>query len=227
MLSAELLKAVPLVREIDSVTTQLIAAAYTDTLTGLLTRNAYQAITSVATPDALYGAVYFDLSGFKAINDAHSHDAGDAALSWFGQRLLVVSSAHGALPFRLGGDEFALLVPEGGYQAVSGLLVELRETSFEFNGAPLSFTASIGHAPPDAEATPEAVIQRAEAASRVSKAKGGDVPVAWTSSLGSAEKRVQRRKRCTECEAGLTLHVPEVQLRPGCLDTCPNCRAPL
>lgn len=51
----------------------------------------------------------FDLDGFKSINDAHGHSAGDELLDRFGDRLSEVAAANGAA-YRLGGDEFCVLL---------------------------------------------------------------------------------------------------------------------
>ncbi len=53
--------------------------------------------------------VYFDLDGFKALNDTHGHSAGDDMLSYFAG-LLVKSFRTADVIARLGGDEFAVLM---------------------------------------------------------------------------------------------------------------------
>lgn len=53
--------------------------------------------------------IYFDLDGFKAINDRFGHAAGDVVLKTFGERLLsLVRETDGV--GRLGGDEFAVIL---------------------------------------------------------------------------------------------------------------------
>ncbi len=49
-----------------------------------------------------------DLDGFKAINDAHGHGAGDLLLRSVADRLAALCEA-GSRAYRLGGDEFAIL----------------------------------------------------------------------------------------------------------------------
>lgn len=59
-----------------------------------------------ATPSSL---IYFDLDGFKAINDSYGHAAGDAALSHFADTLLAHVRESDVVG-RLGGDEFGIIL---------------------------------------------------------------------------------------------------------------------
>jgi len=73
-----------------------------------------------------------DLDGFKPVNDAHGHAAGDKVLQ---QVALRFSRAlpHGALLARLGGDEFGVLY-EGSYESAMDVALALRATlSYPFN----------------------------------------------------------------------------------------------
>jgi diguanylate cyclase (GGDEF)-like protein len=53
--------------------------------------------------------IYVDLDGFKAINDAHGHAAGDAVLKEVARVLATRVRRHDSVG-RLGGDEFAALL---------------------------------------------------------------------------------------------------------------------
>jgi diguanylate cyclase (GGDEF)-like protein len=53
--------------------------------------------------------VFFDLDGFKAINDNHGHEAGDRALRFFA-KLLLKSFRKADVIARMGGDEFVVMV---------------------------------------------------------------------------------------------------------------------
>jgi diguanylate cyclase (GGDEF)-like protein len=83
-----------------------------DALTPLLNRRAFlRELSRVAAFAERYGSsasvVYFDLDGFKGVNDRYGHAAGDAALIAVADRLagLVRESD---LVGRMGGDEFAV-----------------------------------------------------------------------------------------------------------------------
>ena len=67
-----------------------------------------------------------DLDGFKAVNDALGHEAGDRLLVELaeGWRGLLRESDVAA---RLGGDEFVLLLPGAGVADARDLLARLRE----------------------------------------------------------------------------------------------------
>jgi diguanylate cyclase (GGDEF)-like protein/PAS domain S-box-containing protein len=87
-----------------------------DPLTGLANRALFQSQLQHAlaptVPGRRVGLCFFDLDGFKAINDSLGHPVGDALLCSVGQRLQGIASARGALAVRMGGDEFVVLVPD-------------------------------------------------------------------------------------------------------------------
>jgi diguanylate cyclase (GGDEF)-like protein len=63
-------------------------------------------------PRPARGALLFiDIDGFKAINDAFGHTAGDDVLCFVASRIRAVSPV-GATPARVGGDELALFLPD-------------------------------------------------------------------------------------------------------------------
>ena len=83
--------------------------AFTDVLTGIPNRAAYQALVDGLRDDECPALVLFlDLDGFKGINDHFGHDVGDRVLRD------VAQAIAGALRddehvFRLGGDELIVL----------------------------------------------------------------------------------------------------------------------
>jgi len=101
------------VTELRNLQANLAALALRDPLTGLANRRLLDELLDVglthAQRDNLTLAVaYIDLDGFKKVNDAYGHDAGDAVLCETARRLLsIVRSTD--LVARLGGDEFVIV----------------------------------------------------------------------------------------------------------------------
>ena len=113
---------------------QLREDARTDHLTGLanrafLSRRAATALEGF-DPERPPALVYCDLDGFKTVNDAWGHGAGDELLRQVAQRLLALEEADMTIG-RLGGDEFAVLFlgrPEDEVeQFVERLMAAIRE----------------------------------------------------------------------------------------------------
>lgn len=94
----------------------LQAMAHYDALTGLPNRRLlldrlHQAIARSQRQNTLLAVVMMDLDGFKAVNDAHGHDAGDQLLVILAERMETCIRQEDTLA-RLGGDEFVLLLGE-------------------------------------------------------------------------------------------------------------------
>ncbi|MPZ71938.1 MAG: EAL domain-containing protein [Nitriliruptorales bacterium] len=91
----------------------LVHRASHDPLTQLPNRTLFvekvrQAVAEVSRADSL-AVLFIDLDGFKLINDAHGHAAGDSVLQAVAQRLTGVLRPDD-IAARLSGDEFAVLV---------------------------------------------------------------------------------------------------------------------
>jgi diguanylate cyclase (GGDEF)-like protein len=96
--------------ELHRANLSLIEAVQRDPLTGLANRRALGPLLEVA---GRRGAtlLFFDLDGFKAINDSLGHDAGDACLRRFADALRDhFPDAHGLV--RYAGDEFVLVAAD-------------------------------------------------------------------------------------------------------------------
>ena len=65
-----------------------------------------------------FGLVYFDLDGFKLVNDRHGHLVGDRVLKSVVRRA-VDAMRDTDLVARLGGDEFAVLLADTGESGVA------------------------------------------------------------------------------------------------------------
>ncbi len=85
-----------------------------DQLLPLLNRRAFvRELTRYISLASRYGTpaslIYFDLDGFKLINDTHGHSGGDAVLAHFAD-VLQQSVRDSDSVGRLGGDEFGILL---------------------------------------------------------------------------------------------------------------------
>lgn len=90
------------------------AQATVDELTNVANRRGFNMVAGHMLPlcrrtgtDA--EMVFFDLDGFKEINDTHGHQAGDDLLQHFA-KLLIKCFREADVVARLGGDEFVVLV---------------------------------------------------------------------------------------------------------------------
>jgi diguanylate cyclase (GGDEF)-like protein/PAS domain S-box-containing protein len=94
-----------------------------DALTGLLNRRGFACrardmLADAGRQECSVSLLYLDLDGFKQLNDAFGHAAGDACLVDVGQ-LLKDQACPGDIVARIGGDEFLLLATEWDHQPVS------------------------------------------------------------------------------------------------------------
>ncbi len=108
---------------------ELLHRALHDPLTGLANRTLlYQRIGALpaATPDRRDCLIYLDLDGFKAVNDAYGHAAGDELLRQVAARMTALLRPDDVCA-RLGGDEFAVLCPATGRQQADAIATRLRE----------------------------------------------------------------------------------------------------
>ena len=86
----------------------------TDPLTGLANRRRISEdgtrLLAQRTGGDQVAVLTIDLDGFKALNDAHGHEAGDRALVLVGDCLRDLAQP-GSMVGRLGGDEFVVALP--------------------------------------------------------------------------------------------------------------------
>jgi diguanylate cyclase (GGDEF)-like protein len=157
---------------------RLLLLAMTDPLTGALNRrafleNAKRERARAGVGDAMT-MLLLDADYFKAVNDEHGHESGDATL------VRIVADCRREIRGtdylgRFGGEEFAILL--SGSTAESGRIVaeRIRERVDASGQGPGAFacTVSIGVAAPlSAHETIEETIHRADTALYAAKAAG-------------------------------------------------------
>ena len=131
---------------------QLKELCLTDPLTGLGNRRQFDHdVALLAEQAARYrfgmAIAFLDVDCFKAINDTYGHAAGDAVLREFGRRLRGLTRPTDR-SYRLAGDEFVIVserleTAENARRFAAKILRAIRRP-FEFEGAPLIVTTSIG-----------------------------------------------------------------------------------
>lgn len=129
-------------------------AAYHDDLTGLPNRRLFfeclrEALDSSSCRHRRIGLLVLDLDHLKQTNDRFGHDAGDALLKEFGQRLRRLVRTTDTVA-RLSGDEFAVVLSDvagaDGVAAVAqAILVRMQEPLTQ-KGKTLDCRTSIGGA---------------------------------------------------------------------------------
>jgi diguanylate cyclase (GGDEF)-like protein/PAS domain S-box-containing protein len=127
----------------------LLTLAERDHLTGLRNRRSIEEALSVATDSDPFGLLVIDLDGFKAINDTFGHQAGDAVLKEFAERLSR-SFREDDVVGRVGGDEFVVLLrPAISVDDAEAMIGRLQSTIHQpllLNHTPLKVSFSGGYA---------------------------------------------------------------------------------
>jgi diguanylate cyclase (GGDEF)-like protein len=162
---------------------ELTKRAYHDALTGLANRSqlmitATRTVTAANRAGRRTALLLLDLDGFKGVNDAVGHHAGDFLLQQVAERLLE-SVRENDLVARLGGDEFAILLTrdpdETAASAVADRIHRRLCEPYDLDGTTLTIGASIGVAlcPDDADDVPTLMRGADEAMYRAKRHGGG------------------------------------------------------
>lgn len=132
---------------------RLVFLALHDSLTGLANRanveeRLEQAIARAEREGSQIALLFCDLDGFKAINDRHGHDAGDAVLQQVALRLRDGRRQTDTVA-RLGGDEFLILLPDlddarTAATAVADQCLAALRQPFDLDGKSVTLGMSIG-----------------------------------------------------------------------------------
>jgi len=178
---------------------KLAYLAHHDPLTQLSNRTAFaerleHSVQSAQAGGARCAVMFLDLDGFKQVNDAHGHEAGDTVLCEISRRIQA-SVREEDLVARLGGDEFGVLLAEMADPTIAGRVAQriLDITSMPVllrDELEVTVRASLGVALyPDSGQTPDALLRAADGAMYAAKAKGGGYL------LHSAEVDAETQKR--------------------------------
>lgn len=146
----------------------LLAAAWTDPLTGLLNRRGWEnRLARFAEAPVRVGTIslaVIDLDRFKSYNDTHGHNAGDRLLVEFAHGAVATVEPPGVVA-RWGGEEFAVALPHADATRAAELLMRLAAV------VPDGQTFCAGHttlrpdeSPSDCFARADALLYRAKRA---------------------------------------------------------------
>ncbi|GAP33882.1 sensory box/GGDEF family protein [Piscinibacter sakaiensis] len=163
--------------------------AFHDVLTGLpnrllLTDRLRQSLQAARRTGTRLAVCYLDLDGFKQVNDAKGHDAGDTLLATIGERLQAALRGNDTAA-RVGGDEFVLVLTllEGAdasaQPVVQRIAARIRQPVRLADGSEVAVDTSVGVClAPHGDAGPAQLITLADQALLRAKRRGkGQVEV--------------------------------------------------
>ena len=159
--------------ELRKLERQLAYQATHDSLTGLPNRSAFVDALQLASADGeRYAVLFLDLDGFKSVNDAHGHSAGDAVLVEVSARLRRAVRPVDTVA-RFGGDEFAVLLLDApGARRIGDRIVSELAEPIVIDGDLARIGCSVGIALGQAGTDIDRLMQNADAAMYRAKQAG-------------------------------------------------------
>jgi diguanylate cyclase (GGDEF)-like protein len=125
-------------QQLQSLVRELETIAATDALTGIANRRALtealeQRYAAAVRDNRDLALLVVDMDGFKALNDAVGHAAGDRVLQLAAQ-VLKANCRASDVPGRIGGDEFVVVLPETGLDEARAAAERIRLSFAEDGG---------------------------------------------------------------------------------------------
>ena len=183
--------------QLEEANRRLEALSYTDALTGVANRRAFEQALDQEWRRAIrskhpISVLMLDVDHFKTYNDAYGHQAGDECLVAVGSALAGIPRRAGDRIARYGGEEFVALLPATDSAGTAAVAERIR-TAVEALGLPHSgapggrVTVSIGHATVQAtEALSNGMLVAAADAALYEAKRGGRNRVAAAAVVGAA-----------------------------------------
>ena len=169
-----------LATSLDRAQSELMELALHDNLTRLPNRvllgdRIEQAIHKATREKRPFAVLFFDLDGFKAINDVYGHHAGDLLLKEVARRVLGTKRGEDTVA-RLGGDEFVMVMdverPEDAAERAQEV-VDVLGAAYVIHGTSMHVSASVGIAVfPENGTTNHDLMVNADAAMYHAKEQG-------------------------------------------------------
>jgi diguanylate cyclase (GGDEF)-like protein/PAS domain S-box-containing protein len=203
-------------------------AATHDPMTGLANRSLWQASLETLAGQAgrgSFGLMLLDIDDLKRTNDSLGHDAGDALLCAFADRLSAIAPPDAILG-RLGGDEFGLIAPSvtdsAMLEQLSATLMEAVRAPFQHQGRWLDCGVSIGGALfGDHADRADDLLKAADLALYASKRQGRGRLTLFHSELRAEAQRhasmIRMARQIVSDQLVLPYYQPKVDMRSGAL----------
>lgn len=125
----------------------LSVLAVHDELTGLGNRRSLQSVARTVAarplPRRPFAVLMLDIDHFKAVNDRHGHDRGDAVLVDVA-RCLQRNARQSDAAIRYGGEEFVMVLLDADLAQAKAVAERLREDVFRTQPGQLPVTVSVG-----------------------------------------------------------------------------------
>lgn len=149
--------------------------ARTDALTGLLNRRGLSIEFKALQSADGFAVLALDLDGFKEVNDAHGHAAGDIVLQTTAARLTSAVRDQD-LVARTGGDEFVVVIAgdRSAGEAAAGRILERMREPIAIAGGSADVRTSIGGVWTNANRDVTELLEEADALLYDAKAAGKD-----------------------------------------------------
>jgi len=156
---------------------ELEASADMDPLLPIYNRRAFmrevgRAQTVMSRYGMISSIIFFDLDGFKLINDRYGHGIGDKILEEVADSL-ITGVRQCDMVARLGGDEFGVLLFKSDQmiaKAKAGALAcRINDLSLQHPDGPIGISASWGTAPCEPNQSAAKILERADRAMYLDK----------------------------------------------------------
>jgi diguanylate cyclase (GGDEF)-like protein len=179
--------------EVADRTRQLEELSLKDGLTGLYNQRAFyehlrREMSSGERHEYEMSLCYFDLNGFKVLNDEHGHLEGDTMLQLVGQSMLE-GIRDSDIACRYGGDEFAVILPKSGLADAEMVVGRIINNFKAKDTRGISFSVGVATVGPDDYPDVDSFVKLVDTLMYKSKAKSKKKPgfyIATTNSDATA-----------------------------------------
>lgn len=208
--------------EINEQKTKNERLAFSDPVTGLSNRNAFEKELGKFIDEGKTGGVVFiDIDGFKQINDIFGHRIGDSLLSKLGQRFML-NGGNFDFYARVSGDQFILIkngTESDVFTAVSQIVNDLRDPVI-VDGSSFNVSVGIGAAfYPDDGTTASELIYKSHKALYSAGRKEKNEIVFFTRDMQNELDRHNRTlsvlRNCIENEEIYMVYQPVIFTKTG------------